>query len=281
MKKTTDIWSKYENIGYKQHNRIMFGIPSFSVNERSYENFFKNIKVSDKKQFSSCLDLGCGNGLNGQTLFDLELIKGYVGVDNSAGALRGARHVLSKYVLKKEVELFNKSFVDFNSTSQFDLVMSIQSINYMKRLDDFFEVVNGFIITGGNLIVVDVQKSHGYAALLKNKAVRNNIIRKIFQKEPYEDQSGVVYHDYKDIRNKAKEYGFTLKKSQFTGHFIHNIFSPFMYKLAVKEFESDKIRYVAKSIYIFLRSLVELENRLLPFRDRGQIHFSLFQKNEK
>ena len=44
MTEEIDLWAKYEKIGYKQKNRIMYGDPAFSVNERSYLKFFQVVR---------------------------------------------------------------------------------------------------------------------------------------------------------------------------------------------------------------------------------------------
>lgn len=257
----------------------MYGSPVFSVNERAYVRLFKNLKEQKNGIFSSCLDVGCGNGTNIEYLSSLSIAKNIVGVDSSEGALRGAKHALHEYILQGRVELILSEFSALKLDRQFDLVVATQFINYCQDLDLFFENITNFISDGGTLIIVDVQKNQSPLALLKDRLKRNPFIRKVFKKKPFEENSSLVFHNSKDIRTYAVKNNLTLLQSHFGGHYMSGLFGNIMYRIAMKEFNTSLLRNMSKIIYIFLRGLIEIEDVLLSSRSSGTIHFSIFSKN--
>ena len=275
----TDVWAKYETIGYKQKNRVMYGCPVFSVNERAYFRLFKTLKEQNNGIFSSCLDVGCGGGNNTDILLGLNVTKNVVGVDQSEGALRGAKDALAEYIQHGRVELVLNEFTDLQLDRQFDLVVAIQVINYFHELDFFFETITKFIRDGGSLIIVDVQKDESSLALLEDRLKRNPFIRNVFNKKRFEENSSLIFHNPKDIRAHALNYNLTLSQGYFGGHFIWKIFRTIMYRISTKEFKTTLMRNMSKIIFIILRGLIEIEDALLSSSSRGLIHFSIFSKN--
>lgn len=274
----TDVWAKYSTIAYRNKKRVMYGRRHFTVNERSYIRLFQALK--EQKTFHAALDVGCGGGTNIDYLLSLNVTQHVTGVDSSEGALRGARDALSDSISQGRAELILCDFADLKLDRKFDLVVAIQVINYFHDLNFFFEAITNFVSEGGYIIVVDVQKDQSSLALSIDRVKRNPIIRKLFNKKPFEENPTLTFHDSKDIRAHASNHNLTLVQGHLGGHFISKLLGGIMYRIAIKEFKTYLARDISKLIYIFLRGVIELENLVFYNRPTGTIHFSIFSKND-
>jgi tRNA (cmo5U34)-methyltransferase len=134
-----DIEVRNQLAQYDELRKVLFDFISFS----------KDAKIN-------VLELGVGTGTTAAEFLELYSNSRLVGVDISSKMIEQSRKKLEQF--KSRAELVQCSFMDFQSTGQFDLVYSILSVHHMPDEDKetLFKRIRTILKSGSAFIIIDL-----------------------------------------------------------------------------------------------------------------------------
>ncbi len=230
----------YEKDYFNKEYRNQYGktyVEDFDkIKKLSYDRITKIKQIIKNKEKPEILDIGCAYGPFLEACMEMGLVP--TGLDISMDAV--------KYVKSKlKIECINKSFLDYKSEYQFDIITMWYVIEHFKELSEVLTKINKNLRING-LFAFSTPNSTG----ISGKSDLINFLDKSPPDHFYILSPGIV-------KRILKLYGFKVKKIKITGH------HPERFKIA-----KNKKQEKNKLLWFILKTF----SRLFSFGDTFEVY---------
>ena len=185
-----NITEEYDDNYYINKHKNWFNNPDI--------NLYKIIvKLLSKRNLSSLLDIGCGNG---------NLLK-YIKSQLKELQLTGID--LSSVQGFDDVKIINQSFLEYEWSEKYDVITSLATIEHIAEVSDFVTKVHSKLSKGGIFFVMTMNDdSILYRASRILKALG---LRKSFKR--LYDKHHINHFSHHSLKKLLKQKGFSIEKS--------------------------------------------------------------------
>lgn len=266
-------WDKYEHPACLNPRRIAFGHLYFTTLEHYEVSWLVLLPASE-----SAFEFGCGFGLHLCHLVGSGKVRRGVGIDISDGALKGAAKLAKALGVDHSCEFRRMDYVDLAPKESYQIVLSIQFINYVKDVDSFFELLDRMTDPTSTILIHDAQRqTFGVSSFLG----KSKFIRRLLRKSALPSlENPLIYHKSETIKEKANAHGFSIISEFYVMPFFLVPFLEILYHLSIIEFSNKKLLLIAKGTYSALNSLVKVLSKILSNRKNSVWYCLILRKKQ-